>query len=174
MIRSYLKQKWISNLYPIFIITDMSNIREIIRCLLHEGGFSDETYSWNSDDLLCNPRQIKDDCSELKKGFDLITEDMELSYFSVSNNGHVNGGAWTSVNNNKFNFAIATTQDTPDFIFEELVYDCIDEFSSLQKKNSKIRLEIKVEDEETEKFLREKYKLEVLRNCHSMVIMGKE
>jgi hypothetical protein len=102
-----------------------------------------------------NPTHIQKECESIKEEFGLISEGMELSYFGLSSTGDVNGGAWTERRDDRFNFSIAITDEAPDFIFEELIRDCVEEFLSIKKTIPEIRLGI--EDEETMLFVEENY-----------------
>ena len=137
----------------------MSNIREYIKCFLSED--FNRTHPLYSHGLLThNPQQIETECEEIRKSSGNVFESMELSYFGVSSVGKVNGGAWTKRSDKNFNFAIATTENAPDFIFEELVQDCIEEFLYIKKTTPDIR--VIIEDEDAIDFLKESYGIEIL------------
>ena len=137
----------------------MSNIREYIKCFLDEE-FNRTHPIYSYGPLISTPSRIVSECEDIREAFGPIPEEMELSYFGLSSDGAVNGGAWIGTKEGVFNFAIATTEKAPEFIFEELIQDCVEEFLALREKYPKIKLGI--EDEDTLDFLKENYSLNSL------------
>lgn len=146
----------------------MSYLREYIRHCFEEGtqAFGEYPLSYDPETVLC-------ESEELKTGFeDLVNENMELAYFSKSHENQVGGAAWICDDGKIFEFAVVTSEDTPDYVFESLVRDCMEEYGTLSSGNRNLTLEVKVEDDETERHLFENYGLSVLRQDEKIAIMG--
>lgn len=148
----------------------MSYLREYIRHYL----FERETYAFGEFPLTYNPKLVLSECNALKEGFDIVSEDMELAYFSKNHINEINGAAWIKDLDNKFEFSVITDEQAQDFVFENLVRNCMNEYFDIKTSNPNLRLEIKVEDEETENHLSEMYGLSVLRREGDISIMGFE
>lgn len=149
----------------------MSYLREYIRwCLFEEG-----TCAFGEYPLSYNPQSVLSECNQIRDGFsDLIGDNMELAYFSRSLMNEINGAAWIGDDKKVFEFAVVTDENTPDFVFENLVRNCMDEYIALKSDNPQLKLEVKAEDEETEKHLSEVYGLSVIKQASGMAIMGFE
>ena len=147
----------------------MPYLREYIRKVLavkEEG-----TIVFLESPVQYDPGAILKECLELASGFDLVNENMDLAFFHQNVDGEVDGAAWVE-DMGKFNFAIATAEGSSDFVFESLVQDCLDEFFILSRKNKNLILEVKVEDDETETHLTEKYGLQIIKKNPGILIMG--
>lgn len=150
----------------------MSNLRTFIKALIEQT--NDVTiYSFLDEHspMYYNTSEILKECEDLSEGIDLVNENMELAYFS-QDLGEVNGAAWVEVNENYFNFFVATTEEAPDVVFEELVRNCIEEYEFLKHYNKNLKLEIKVEDIETEQCFESKFGLKTIRSYPGLCIMG--
>lgn len=168
MIKSYCAQKWIFDYY--LLLELMSFLREYVRKCLSEGVI---TYSFDEYFTGHNFQKIKEMSNKLKGDFDLVKEHMDLAYFSEDYNGKVNGAAWAGLDGKKFNFAVITSDEAPDYVFEALVRDCLDEYFELREKDNNLMLEVHVEDEETEQHLREVCGLSPVRDENKeIVVMG--
>jgi len=148
------------------------SLREYIRTFItNDFGSKIITHSFsNVADDVYSPKEIKEECEFL--GGDFIDEDMQLSYFSLDYLGEVNGAAWTEINENGYNFVIFTTDEASDQIYEELIYDCMDEFSFLREETNNLKLAIEVFDDETKKLLSENWQLNIIKEKDGFYIMG--
>lgn len=145
----------------------MSYLEEYIQqCLLEQG-----TIAYGEPPIIYNPHSILLECNSLKEDFE-IEPNMELAYFHRDFDNTVDGAAWIIENDNIFKFSVITDDKASDFVFENLVRDCMDEFEKTKIINNKLRLEITVKDEETENFLSEVYGLVVLKQLNDISIMG--
>ncbi len=146
----------------------MSYLREYIRHCLFEG-----THAFGEHPLTYNPQEVLAESFLLKEGFDdIIHESMDLAYFNRNIVNEIDGAAWVSDDGFVFEFSVITSEDAPDYVFESLVRDCMDEYSTLKFENDNLKLEIKVEDDETEKHLSDVYGLSIIGHNENVAIMG--
>lgn len=147
----------------------MSYIREYIRiCLFEEG-----TNAFGEYPMMYDPESVLLESSNLREGFEeIISENMELAYFNKNFEDEVNGAAWISDGRSRFEFGVVTSEEAPVQVFESLVRDCMEEYFTLKEGNEDLRLEVKVEDEETEKHLSRVYGLSLLETHHNFAVMG--
>ena len=146
----------------------MSYLREYIRHCLFEG-----TYAFGEHPLTYNPQEVLIESSLLKEGFDdVIHKSMDLAYFNKNFDNEVDGAAWICDDGMIFEFFVITSENAPNCVFESLVRDCMDEYSTLKFENDNLKLEIKVEDDETEKHLSDVYGLSIIGHNENVAIMG--
>ena len=146
----------------------MSYLREYIRHCFEEG-----TQAFGEYPLSYDPGIVLSESEQLKTGFEnLVHEKMDLAYFSKNSENQIAGAAWVGDDRLVFEFVVVTNEDTPEYVFEGLVRDCMEEYATLSTYNPNLVLEVKVEDEETEKHLFENYGLSVLRQDEKIAIMG--
>jgi len=147
----------------------MSYLREYIRyCLFEEGN-----HAYGQYPVSYNPEEVLYESNNMKIGFDdLVHENMDLAYFHKNFDNELDGAAWIGDNGIKFEFVVITNEYSLNHVFENLVRDCMEEYATLRSCNHKLQLEIKVEDEETEKHLSDVYGLSVLSQNENIAIMG--
>jgi hypothetical protein len=145
-------------------------LKEYIRNILLED-YCDNTILFQEHSREYDSRDIMGECLELCSECRASIDNLNLSYFAQEM-GEVVGCAWTGTRNHKFNFFVMTSEDASDLIYEDLVRDCIDEFEILKNKDSGLKLEVHVDDDETESYLKENFNMKVLRAYPGVAIMG--
>lgn len=146
----------------------MSFLRQYIRFFLDERV---STHAFGEFPVEYDIYRVVEECDSLKEEIDIVGQNMELAYFCESL-GEVQGAAWISKNENKFNFVVITTEDSSDSIFESLVYDCMEEYMVLREGNPELSLAVEVDDDETEGYLSEVYGLSIINSSEDVAIMG--
>ena len=134
---------------------------------------AEDIYSFGEYPLSHDSERVLAESRHMKVGFEnLIHDGMDLAFYSKNALNQLNCAAWVGDDGKIFEFVVITSNNTPESIFSRLVRDCMEDYAIRKKTNKNLKLEVKVEDYETEKHLAEIYGLSILRESKKIAIMG--